>query len=75
MTNYYGMIDLNIKKGDVDLASFLHYKKIILSTVAGYIIGFICSMIYNKDGIDPGGGRTNNAWKGIIWELIDKTVK
>lgn len=59
----------------------------IVSTVAGYIIGFICSMIFNKDGIDPGGGSTNNAWiiwsivflviiiSGIIWELIDKTIK
>ena len=31
----------------------------------GYIFGFILGAIFNTDGLDPGGGRTNNFW--IIW--------
>lgn len=38
---------------------------ISVTTVIGYMVGFILAMIFNTDGIDQGGGRTNNAW--IIW--------
>ena len=37
-------------------------------TVIGYMGGFILAMIFNTDGVDPGGGSTNNAW--IIWGTI-----
>ncbi|MTI49969.1 MAG: hypothetical protein FH761_19230 [Firmicutes bacterium] len=37
-------------------------------TVVGYMGGFIFAMIFNTDGVDPGGGRTNNAW--IIWGTV-----
>lgn len=69
------------------IASCFYFKKVMVSTVAGYIIGYICAIIFNKDGRDPGGGRTNNAWIiwlisflviviiGITWEVIDKRVK
>ena len=44
-------------------------KKIIpILTLVGYIGGFIISMIFNIDSVDPGGGRTNNAW--IIWGVV-----
>ncbi|WP_313183785.1 hypothetical protein [Lacrimispora sp.] len=69
------------------IGSFFYLKKLMVSTVAGYIIGFLCGIMFNKDGMDPGGGRTNNAWLiwtfsflgiviiGIIWEIIDKCIK
>ena len=37
------------------------------SAIVGYSGGFIISMTFNSDGVDPGGGGTNNAW--IIWTL------
>lgn len=43
-------------------------QRLSLSTVIAYIGGFIIAMIFNKDGLDPGGGRTNNAW--IIWGVF-----
>lgn len=66
------------------ISSFFYSKKVMISTVIGYSIGFIFSILFNKDGIDPGGGRTNNAWIiwtytfliiiliGVVWEIIDK---
>ena len=32
-----------------------------ITTISGYLAGFILGMVLNTDGIDPGGGRTNNA--------------
>lgn len=34
-------------------------------TVSGYIIGFAAGVLLQRDGLDPGGGVTNNLW--IIW--------
>ena len=39
-----------------------------LSTSASYIIGFFIAYIFQSDGTDPGGSRTNNLW--IIWTVI-----
>ncbi len=39
-----------------------------LATIVGYMGGFVLAMIFNTDGIDQGGGGTNNAWK--IWGII-----
>ena len=39
-----------------------------LAVVAGYMGGFIIAVIFNTDGVDPGGGTTNNAW--IIWGTV-----
>lgn len=39
-----------------------------VATVVGYMGGFILAMIFNTDGVDHGGGRTNNAW--IIWGTV-----
>lgn len=38
------------------------------AAVVGYVVGFILAMIFNTDAVDPGGGRTNNAW--IIWGTV-----
>ena len=42
-----------------------------LATVIGYMGGFILAMIFNTDGVDPGGGSTNNAWiiLGVVFIL------
>ena len=40
-------------------------RLIPVATVAGYMGGFVLAMIFNTDGVDPGGGTTNNAW--AIW--------
>lgn len=62
-------------------------RKVMICTVAGYIGGFAKGMLFNTDGVDSGGGRTNNAWQiwlvsfiviviaGIIWELVYKRAK
>ena len=50
------------------IASIYGRRKLSLLTVAGYMGGFILAMIFNTDGIDQGGGGTNNAW--IIWGCV-----
>jgi hypothetical protein len=50
------------------IATMLGNRIISASTVLGYMGGFILAMIFNTDGIDQGGGRTNNTW--IIWGTI-----
>ncbi len=50
------------------IATIFGKQIILITTLAGYIGGFIISMIFNTDGIDSGGGRTNNAW--IIWGVV-----
>lgn len=50
------------------IATIFGNRIISATTVIGYMGGFILAMTLNTDGIDPGGGRTNNAW--IIWGII-----
>jgi len=50
------------------IATIFGNRIISATTVIGYMGGFILAMTFNTDGIDPGGGRTNNAW--IIWGTI-----
>ena len=50
------------------IATIFGNRIISAATVIGYIGGFILAMIFNTDGVDPGGGRTNNGW--IIWGAI-----
>lgn len=33
-----------------------------------YSIGFLSGMIFQTDGVDAGGGRTNNFW--LIWIVV-----
>lgn len=66
------------------IATIFENRIIPVVTVVGYIGGFVLAMIFNTDGVDPGGGRTNNAWiiwgtvfifsimVGIIWGFISK---
>ena len=69
------------------ISSLFYLKKTMVFTVSGYIFGYLFAKILNKNGIDPGGGRTNNLWMiwlisfliiiiiGIIWEIIDRRIK
>lgn len=34
----------------------------------GYSIGFVAGFFFQTDGVDPGGGTTNNLW--IIWTAV-----
>lgn len=37
-------------------------------TDIGYAVGFAVGAIFHSNGIDPGGGRTDNLW--IIWTAV-----
>lgn len=37
-------------------------------TAFAYSIGFIAGFLFQTDGVDPGGGTTNNLW--IIWTAV-----
>lgn len=52
------------------ILSFLSKSKLnftYIFTCLGYGITFILGVIFQTDGYDPGGGRTNSLWK--IWFL------
>lgn len=34
----------------------------------GYYIGFLLGVIFHTEGVDPGGGRTDNLWQ--IWTIV-----
>ena len=40
------------------IATIFGNRKISVATVIGYMGGFILAMIFNTDGVDPGGGRS-----------------
>lgn len=70
MLEFHGMYEW---PADLAIASFfvltisLFLKKYWLAviTVLGYIGGFFIALLFNTDGLDPGGGKTNNLWS--IW--------
>lgn len=58
---YFGLL--------VIVASFFFKGKITpLCTSFAYLVGFAWGAILQTDGVDPGGGRTNNLW--IIWTVV-----
>ncbi len=69
------------------IAAFFDARKVMVCTTVGYIVGVALGMIFRVDGVDPGGGSTNNAWviwtisffiiilMGIIWDLLTKFIK
>lgn len=78
-------LDLLIFGTAVMLISLIAQKKqfpFFLS--AGYMVGFICGMLFQTQGVDLGGGKTNNDWiiwtgvylgfilAGIVWETAVK---
>ena len=60
-----GNYELPLDKG----VSFTLDGKITPICIAfSYIAGFVVGIIFQTDGIDPGGARTNNLW--IIWTVV-----
>ena len=71
----------------IAVTAFTFSKKVMICTPIGYIVGFVLAMMFNADGVDQGGGRTNNAWGiwivsfviilliGIMWELVGRYLK
>ena len=39
-----------------------------ICTAFAYSIGFVAGIIFQTNGVDPGGGTTNNLW--IIWTAV-----
>lgn len=55
------------------LVSFLLNGKLIpLITSFGYFVSFLFAFFFQRDGIDPGGGATNNF--GRLWIIIYSSV-
>lgn len=50
------------------ISFFLKYKITPICTSAAYLIGFIAGATFQTDGVDAGGGTTNNLW--IIWTVV-----
>ena len=43
-------------------------KQVPIFTALSYIIGFAAGAIFHTEGLDAGGGKTNNLW--IIWTVV-----
>ncbi len=43
-------------------------KYIPIFISVGYLIAFFACIIFQTDGADPGGGKTNSLW--IIWTIV-----
>ena len=43
-------------------------NKVPVFTALSYIVGFAAGVFFQTDGLDAGGGRTNNLW--IIWTVV-----
>ena len=43
-------------------------KALPAASAGGYLVGFGLAMLFQSDGLDPGGGAANNAW--IIWGAV-----
>ena len=49
--------------------SFLMRGKLIpLITSSGYFVSFLFAFFFQRDGLDPGGGATNNFWG--LWIIV-----
>lgn len=71
--------------GVVLLQVVFNAKKAAVFSGAGYSVSFVIGILFNSDGVDAGGGATNNLWKvwtvsflviivsGIAWDrLVNK---
>ena len=69
----HGMKDWPVVMLGLEIAvlmiSFLFKGRYLpLISVNGYLAGFVVGLVLCTDGVDPGGGRTNNLW--LIWLLV-----
>ena len=47
------------------LSYLLSLKWLTLTATLGYIVTFLLGVLFNTNGVDSGGGATNNLWQ--IW--------
>lgn len=47
------------------IGTLLHSKFIPLLTALGYPLGFLAGYLFQRNGVDSGGGSTSNLW--ILW--------
>ena len=52
----------------IGLSLFAKARLVPVVTALGYIVGFWAGVVFQTDGVDPGGGRTNNLW--IFWVAV-----
>ncbi len=53
----------------VMVISFLLKARLVsICTAIAYMVGWIAGIIFQTDGVDLGGGKTNNLW--IIWTVV-----
>lgn len=52
----------------IGISFFTKTKLVSIFTSIAYIVGFIAGVIFQTNGIDPGGGKTNSLW--IIWTTV-----
>jgi len=86
----YGNVEWSVVLFGVGLATLavaimIDGRKIMICTVTGYTGGLVAT-IFATDGLDPGGGATNNWWQiwmlsflamiclGVIWEIVHRSV-
>lgn len=50
------------------ISFFLKGRVTPVCTAVAYIVGFIAGAVFQTDGTDAGGARTNNLW--IIWVVV-----
>ena len=61
--------DLWIAGVVVILVSMMAKKQLVpWFTTVGYFLGFLAGVIFHTEGVDPGGGRTDNLWQ--IWMVV-----
>lgn len=52
----------------IGIAFLAKAKTVSAFTALAYIVAFAAGAIFQTDGVDAGGGRTNNLW--IIWTVV-----
>ena len=50
------------------ISFFLKCKIAPICTSVAYLIGFVAGTIFQTNGVDAGGGTTNNLW--VIWTIV-----
>jgi len=52
----------------ISVSYFIGARQVPVFTTLSYIIGYAIGAIFQTNGVDPGGGSTNNLW--IIWTVV-----
>lgn len=52
----------------IGISFLVRAKQTPVFTALSYIAGFVVGAVFQTDGFDPGGGKTNNLW--MIWTVV-----